>query len=531
MNRRVGYRFHPTDEELIDYFLRSKINGTLLNDGDVLLIDICKFDPWELPKYAAQGPNEDVWYFFHKRELKNKNSSKPRYNRSTKTGHWKPTGKVRPVKAKRSRAEIGVKKTLVFYKYAESNKELRTNWVIHEYEPKSFPSHQADLVLCKLKEKADDKAESSTCSDAELTRRGPLDSDVLPAELSSSEMDPQQLPRTIFPRNGVNFDELYTSQPQIQIDEGVSIDDLGLPDDIFRSASDGFMYQFETNDQQPDPNEMDISFSDSDSDGFMYQFETNDQQPDPNEMDISFSDIFSANTTGYNLQETASNAHTTPNHSSSGQPHNGIYLVEIADMDSNDLHGMFSQLGDQTLNSGYSGSREYRQMRSVQSLTETLPAPIIELQACVQSKHLPSSRYERSGATTSLVRHEKISSTGTASKGSPVLMEAHTRSGNKNMAAGNCQIQVKFSRPSELKAREARKCGTGLNLPRDSPKEKITAKTILMPTSRSDKTCSSINTQTSILYQRSAPLSVYIVNVSIGLVLFVTAFSHLLILH
>ena len=45
-----GFRFHPTDDELVDYFLRHKIDGRdFLVDNDIHVIDIRNFSPWELP--------------------------------------------------------------------------------------------------------------------------------------------------------------------------------------------------------------------------------------------------------------------------------------------------------------------------------------------------------------------------------------------------------------------------------------------------------------------------------------------------
>lgn len=52
-----GVRFHPTDEELLLYYLKKKITNTpCLNLAIIAEIDIYKFDPEELPGKNDQPP-------------------------------------------------------------------------------------------------------------------------------------------------------------------------------------------------------------------------------------------------------------------------------------------------------------------------------------------------------------------------------------------------------------------------------------------------------------------------------------------
>lgn len=44
-----GFRFHPTDEELVGFYLKRKIQQKPLSIELIKQLDIYKYDPWDLP--------------------------------------------------------------------------------------------------------------------------------------------------------------------------------------------------------------------------------------------------------------------------------------------------------------------------------------------------------------------------------------------------------------------------------------------------------------------------------------------------
>ncbi|XWS40902.1 hypothetical protein CRYUN_Cryun17cG0036000 [Craigia yunnanensis] len=121
-----GFRFHPTDEELITHYLSNKVLNSCFYAIAIGEVDLNKCEPWDLPRRAKMGEKE--WYFFCVRDRKYPTGL--RTNRATEAGYWKATGKDKEIfKAK---TLVGMKKTLVFYK-GRAPKGEKTNWVMHEY--------------------------------------------------------------------------------------------------------------------------------------------------------------------------------------------------------------------------------------------------------------------------------------------------------------------------------------------------------------------------------------------------------------
>ncbi|XP_027941556.1 NAC domain-containing protein 2-like [Vigna unguiculata] len=120
-----GFRFHPTDEELVLHYLCRKCINQQIAVPIIAEIDLYKYDPWDLPGMALYGEKE--WYFFSPRDRKYPNGSRP--NRSAGTGYWKATGADKPIGKPKP---VGIKKALVFYS-GKAPKGEKTNWIMHEY--------------------------------------------------------------------------------------------------------------------------------------------------------------------------------------------------------------------------------------------------------------------------------------------------------------------------------------------------------------------------------------------------------------
>ncbi|ESR63359.1 NAC domain-containing protein [Citrus sinensis] len=147
-----GFRFHPSDEELITYYLVNKISDASFTGRAIADVDLNKCEPWDLPGKAKMGEKE--WYFFSLRDRKYPTGV--RTNRATNTGYWKTTGKDKEIFNSVTSELVGMKKTLVFYRGRAPRGE-KTNWVMHEYRIHSksaFRTSKDEWVVCRVFQKS-----------------------------------------------------------------------------------------------------------------------------------------------------------------------------------------------------------------------------------------------------------------------------------------------------------------------------------------------------------------------------------------
>ncbi|KAL9666646.1 hypothetical protein QQ045_000981 [Rhodiola kirilowii] len=177
-----GFRFHPTDEELIDYYLRRKVEGLKIDLEVIPVIDLYKFDPWELPELSFLPSMDMEWFFFCPRDRKYPHGS--RTNRATRAGYWKATGKDRKIVCQSS--VTGYRKTLVFYR-GRAPVGDRMDWVMHEYRlcddlPDTvvgMPQFRGAFALCRVQKRSDksyasrNKATSSVIEPSHVSTESP----------------------------------------------------------------------------------------------------------------------------------------------------------------------------------------------------------------------------------------------------------------------------------------------------------------------------------------------------------------------
>ena len=164
MHRRpvlpLGVKFDPTDVQLIWGYLGPKVRGERQAWNAIDFSDLVyKKPPWEFCTDLTAFPGDEKHYFFT--ELK-----KMKQNRVVRTvgsyGTWHESSSKKIFWEDNS--IMGFKKLLNFKEKGEG-KEMKTDWLMHEF---SLSDKKTNLVLCVIQEKKKKKEEMGSAYDKYL---------------------------------------------------------------------------------------------------------------------------------------------------------------------------------------------------------------------------------------------------------------------------------------------------------------------------------------------------------------------------
>ncbi|RZC61006.1 hypothetical protein C5167_022783, partial [Papaver somniferum] len=170
--RPIGFRFKPTDAQLISDFLSKKIRGQQLESNDIQEVNLRDFTYADLTeKYKEYAVYGSEWHFFTTRERKYPKGGRPRRDAGNHEGHWKAYGKVKPIQDEHKRV-IGTKRTLAYHIFnKDSSTKESTNadikmveYVVVDAEIAAVPDTNmecstdtvkpfTDFCLCKIYKK------------------------------------------------------------------------------------------------------------------------------------------------------------------------------------------------------------------------------------------------------------------------------------------------------------------------------------------------------------------------------------------
>ncbi|KAL0335155.1 UNVERIFIED_CONTAM: NAC domain-containing protein [Sesamum radiatum] len=129
-NLPPGFRFYPTDEELVVHFLQRKAALLPCHPDVIPDLDLYPYDPWDLHGKAMGEGNK--WYFYSRRTK----------IRVSESGYWQSIGVEEPIySSTNSHKVVGMKKYSAFYIGEPSGSQpVKTNWIMQEYRLSSDSS-------------------------------------------------------------------------------------------------------------------------------------------------------------------------------------------------------------------------------------------------------------------------------------------------------------------------------------------------------------------------------------------------------
>ncbi|CAJ2650562.1 unnamed protein product [Trifolium pratense] len=142
-----GVIFKPTDEQLIEHYLKNKIASEKM-DFDFIDLDLNEIEPWDIPELCniGFGDRQIGWYFFGRKDKFS--VSRNHTYITTKAGYWRAEGTGCAIYSDDENDHnslIGMKKPLAFFQGREPN-GLLSQWFMFEYRLETNEDESGTLL-------------------------------------------------------------------------------------------------------------------------------------------------------------------------------------------------------------------------------------------------------------------------------------------------------------------------------------------------------------------------------------------------
>nr|GMD15409.1 NAC domain-containing protein 90-like [Ipomoea batatas] len=129
-----GFRFSPTEEELVCFYLKHKLQGDREEiDAVIPVVNIYDHCPWDLPQLVGERCRGDLEEFFFFVDMQENISRGGKPKRLTPQGYWKAAGIPTLVYSNNNNKLIGGKRTMIFYR-GRAPTGTKTEWKMNEYK-------------------------------------------------------------------------------------------------------------------------------------------------------------------------------------------------------------------------------------------------------------------------------------------------------------------------------------------------------------------------------------------------------------
>ncbi|KAK3133506.1 hypothetical protein QOZ80_6AG0537410 [Eleusine coracana subsp. coracana] len=184
----TGFRFKPTDEELVEFYLLPRLQGrpTVPNDA-IIEANVYEFHPEILVYEKYRGRGEDAWYFVSPRARIYQKGARPARKTEDGRGRWKSSTANKVVSDVTVGDGIKFSKNVLNYFVGTPKKEVRTKWLMREFTIPEYKVKRGsnsggsgtldEYVMCKIylspvhKESDDEPSTSTACEEAEESSR------------------------------------------------------------------------------------------------------------------------------------------------------------------------------------------------------------------------------------------------------------------------------------------------------------------------------------------------------------------------